>query len=183
MPDLMNILPSFSFFFSARMRSTVCDGIPQTWSLDSNQAIHTLVAKAPIYAMQWRPMPSTSSSASSEMEASRSAGPRILATASFDYIVRLWNADTGDLIHTLAFHTANVHSLGFSRDGRLLASGSFDYQLGIWDVQEGALLKSYQGGGGIFEVGWNADNTRLAACFSNNKVGGIAVLHHRLADD
>ena len=31
-------------------------------------------------------------------------------------------------------------------------------------------MKYYQGEGGIFEVGWNADNTRLAACFSNSKV-------------
>ncbi|KAI8049765.1 WD40-repeat-containing domain protein [Syncephalis plumigaleata] len=150
------------------LASSADDATAKTWTLDSSKAIHTLVANAPIYAMQWRP--TTTTVMHSDMNDNQSKVNRLLATASFDYIVRLWNADTGDLIHTLAFHTANVHSLGFSRDGRLLASGSFDFQLGIWDVQEGTLLKSYQGGGGIFEVGWNADNTRLAACFSNNKV-------------
>ncbi|KAI9592504.1 WD40-repeat-containing domain protein [Syncephalis fuscata] len=152
------------------LASSADDATAKTWSMDCAQAIHTLVAKGPIYAMQWRPILSPFVSGQEAVGVDRQGVARLLATASFDFIVRLWNADTGDLLHTLTFHTANVYSLGFSRDGCLLASGSFDFQLGVWDVQEGTLIKSYQGSGGIFEVGWNADNTRLAACFSNNKV-------------
>jgi len=31
-------------------------------------------------------------------------------------------------------------------------------------------VKSYRGGGGIFEVAWNKEGDRLAACITNNTV-------------
>ena len=56
-----------------------------------------------------------------------------------------------------------------------LASGSFDRCLHIWDVRSGGLIKTYKGHGGIFEVCWNADGNKVAACFSNNTVAVLDV--------
>ncbi|RKP09615.1 WD40-repeat-containing domain protein [Thamnocephalis sphaerospora] len=143
------------------LASSADDSTAKTWSANSSDALHTFVAEGAIYAMQWRPVLATG--------ADRNGVCRMLATASLDFTIRLWNADTGVLLHALSFHTANVYTLGFSSDGSKLASGSFDHHLGVWDVQNGTLLRRYDGGGSIFEVGWNFDNSKLAACFSNNR--------------
>src|SRR5262249_31692728 len=45
-----------------------------------------------------------------------------LATGSFDARVRLWDAHTGRLLHSLEAHTEPVHRVAFSPDGKLLAS-------------------------------------------------------------
>src|SRR6185503_18110071 len=46
--------------------------------------------------------------------------------------IRVWNPDTGDLIHTLERHNENVIRLSFSADGRLLASKSGDGITMLW---------------------------------------------------
>lgn len=54
--------------------------------------------------------------------------------------------------------------------GEYVASGSFDKCLHIWSVRDGSLVRTYKGRGGIFEVCWNKDGDKVAACFSNNTV-------------
>ncbi len=90
--------------------------------------------------------------------------------ASFDSTVRLWEVEKGTCLHTLRKHADPVYSIAFSPDGKYLASGSFDKWLYIWSVQEGVLVKQYKGSSGIFEVCWDRDGRKLAACFSNNTV-------------
>lgn len=95
---------------------------------------------------------------------------RILATASFDGSVRLWNVEDGSCIRVFSRHRDSVYSVAFSPSGSFLASGSLAGQLYIWNVQEGVPVKSYKGKGDIFEVAWNKEETRVAACFSSNTV-------------
>nr|CAD7207264.1 unnamed protein product [Timema douglasi] len=59
----------------------------------------------------------------------------ILASASFDSTVRLWDVERGACIHTLTKHTEPVYSVAFSPDGKFLASGSFDKCVHIWSTQ------------------------------------------------
>jgi transducin (beta)-like 1 len=98
--------------------------------------------------------------------------PLVLATASFDATVRLWDAGaTGACLCVLRGHKEPVYSVAFSPDGRHVASGSFDRWLHIWRVDSGRAVRSFQGGGGIFEVGWSAqDSNSLAASFANSTV-------------
>lgn len=72
-----------------------------------------------------------------------------LASGSLDKTVRVWEVDTGLLIHTLIGHTAGVSSVAFrpcrERDqsdrcgqgNKLLASGSDDGTVRLWDVAMG----------------------------------------------
>ena len=66
-----------------------------------------------------------------------------------------------------------VYSVAFSPNGELIASGSFDHTLNVWSVQTGELVKTFRGGGGIFEVAWNATGDKVAACFSDNTVAVV----------
>ena len=68
-----------------------------------------------------------------------------------------------------------VYSVAFSGNGQFLASGSFDRCLHIWSVKDGSLIKTYRGQGGIFEVCWNAEGTKVAACFANHTVAVLDV--------
>ena len=58
----------------------------------------------------------------------------ILASASADKTIRLWNQNTGKALLTLTGHTAEVKSIAFSADGRYLISGSRDLTVRVWDV-------------------------------------------------
>ncbi len=89
---------------------------------------------------------------------------------SFAACCRLWDVESGSCVNTLTHHTQPVYSVAFSPNGEYLASGSFDRDLHIWSVKDGSLLKTFHGQGGIFEVCWNKDGDKVAACFSNKTV-------------
>lgn len=52
--------------------------------------------------------------------------PQWIASGSMDRTVRLWDARSGQLRHTLHGHTNTVQQVRFSPDGRRLISSSFD---------------------------------------------------------
>eukprot|EP00978_Attheya_sp_CCMP212_P036863 scaffold170191_cov54-Attheya_sp.AAC.7 len=99
--------------------------------------------------------------------------PQILATASFDGSVRLWDVVKGTCQIVLSRHCDSVYSVSFSPSGNYLASGSLAGQMYIWRLQDGKPIKSFKGKGDIFEVAWNVEETRVAACFSSNVVSVI----------
>ncbi|KAE9396751.1 WD40 repeat-like protein, partial [Gymnopus androsaceus JB14] len=68
----------------------------------------------------------------------------IIATASWDRTVRIWNAVNGALIHTLTGPTGQIWSAAFSPDGKLIAAGG-DHQVRLWSVESGKLLHTLSG--------------------------------------
>ena len=70
--------------------------------------------------------------------------------------IRLWNANTGELIKTLTGHTSVVNSVVFSPDGSTIASGSGHWwgyegvasageEVRLWNAHTGELLKTLTG--------------------------------------
>uniref|UniRef100_A0A668RT22 Transducin (beta)-like 1 X-linked receptor 1b n=1 Tax=Oreochromis aureus TaxID=47969 RepID=A0A668RT22_OREAU len=130
-------------------------------SLYITSQIKCLIFFQEIYTIKWSPTgPGTNNPNASLM----------LASASFDSTVRLWDVERGVCIHTLTRHQEPVYSVAFSPDGRHLASGSFDKCVHIWNTQTGALVHSYRGTGGIFEVCWNATGDKVGASASDGSV-------------
>ncbi|KAI3368439.1 hypothetical protein L3Q82_025447, partial [Scortum barcoo] len=132
------------------------------WSMKQDSCVHDLQAHSKeIYTIKWSPTgPGTNNPSANLM----------LASASFDSTVRLWDVERGICIHTLTKHQEPVYSVAFSPDGRHLASGSFDKCVHIWNTQTGALVHSYRGTGGIFEVCWNAAGDKVGASASDGSV-------------
>jgi len=68
----------------------------------------------------------------------------LLATASSDKTVRLWNPATGEHVRTFQGHTEGVYGVAFSPDGTLLATAS-SQNAWLWDADTGEHLRSLQG--------------------------------------
>ncbi len=68
---------------------------------------------------------------------------KVIASASRDKSVKLWNAD-GTCRKTLLGHTAGVYSVSWSPDGQKLASASEDKTVKLWS-KEGVLVKTLTG--------------------------------------
>jgi len=62
---------------------------------------------------------------------------RLLASGDsyHDNSVRLWAADSGDLLRTLPGHTHGVEHLTFSPDGQMIVSGSYDGTVRLWGIR------------------------------------------------
>jgi WD40 repeat protein len=59
---------------------------------------------------------------------------KIIAAATDDHRVLMWNAATGELNGHMDSHSDWVHSVVLSPDGAMLASGAGDRMLSMWDV-------------------------------------------------
>mmetsp|Transcript_4165 Transcript_4165/g.8569 ORF Transcript_4165/g.8569 Transcript_4165/m.8569 type:complete len:544 (-) Transcript_4165:229-1860(-) len=138
------------------------DKTAKIWSLKQDTCVHDFSGHTKeIYTIKWSPTGPNSNNPNQNL---------ILASASFDATIKIWDIEKGVCIHNLTEHTDPVYSVAFSPNGEYLASGSFDKCLHIWSTKDGSLVRTYHGNGGIFEVCWNKDGDKVAACFSDNRV-------------
>lgn len=68
---------------------------------------------------------------------------QVLASASHDGSIKLWDITTGKVLHTLQGHYYDVISLAFSPDGKILASGGWGKKINLWDTSSGELLRTW----------------------------------------
>ncbi len=60
---------------------------------------------------------------------------KLIITASQDHMIRIWNADTGELeMKPLSGHAGSVTSAHCSPDGSFIVSSSLDGEVRIWDL-------------------------------------------------
>jgi len=68
-----------------------------------------------------------------------------IATGTDDGNIWIWDAPTGELIHTYSGHQGMVKSLSWDESGRVLASGGVDSRVCIWDTHIGEQIRMILG--------------------------------------
>jgi hypothetical protein len=89
---------------------------------------------------------------------------KLLASAGYDRTVRIWDAGSGALKHTLLDHSDSVYGVSFNPDGTLLASAGADRAVKVWDVaSEQRLYSLNDSTDWLYAVAWRPDGMQLAA--------------------
>ena len=76
----------------------------------------------------------------------------MLASASLDGTVKLWEATTGKLLDTLIGNGEGVYSAAFDPQSGMLASGNFNGTVMLWEATTGKLLRTLQGHNNILQT-------------------------------
>ena len=88
----------------------------------------------------------------------------LLASASADSTIQLWNLNTDTLQATLQGHTSDVLSIAFNPDGSLLASASADSTVRLWNPITETLQATLEAHtSDVLSIVFNSDGSLLAS--------------------
>ncbi|KAK3333464.1 hypothetical protein B0T19DRAFT_354755 [Cercophora scortea] len=88
----------------------------------------------------------------------------LVASASADKTVKIWDTATGTCTQTLEGHSDWVSSVAFSPDSTLVASASADKTVKIWDTATGTCTQTLEGHSDwVSSVAFSPDSTLVAS--------------------
>ncbi|MBI1256995.1 MAG: XRE family transcriptional regulator [Chloroflexi bacterium] len=87
---------------------------------------------------------------------------QILASASWDATVRLWEMPEGRLLHTLTGHPDRVGRVVWSPDGRTIATSGYGEIILLWDVEQAQYRATLQGHSeDVYQLAFTPDSRTL----------------------
>ena len=88
--------------------------------------------------------------------------------SSYDYTVKVWDINSGTLLHSLEGHTDGITDLMLTMNGYLISScgRSFrDHSVKVWDIDSGVLVHSLEGHvGGVDNLLCTQDGRLISSC-------------------
>jgi eukaryotic-like serine/threonine-protein kinase len=109
---------------------------------------------------------------------------KILASASEDHTIKLWDWTNRRLIRTLETPEHTTTTVASSPDGGRLATGADDGIIRILNVRDGRLIASYRGHSGmVFDIAFSPDGRLLASGGNDGtvRIWDLAAEHYVLA--
>ncbi|KAF7508890.1 hypothetical protein GJ744_008599 [Endocarpon pusillum] len=94
----------------------------------------------------------------------------LLASASGDQTVRLWNPATGQEVQKLEGHTSTVYTIAFSHNNSLLASASSDQTVRLWNPATGQEVQKLVHNDRVIAVAFSHDSSLLASASDDQTV-------------
>lgn len=101
-----------------------------------------------------------------------SADSSLVAWGDESGTVIVWNAVTGEKLHTLEGHARKVLRVAFLPDGIRLESVAADNSVHIWDLSDGRSMHQMKLDGNAQSFAWSADGALLAA---GSRMGTVSV--------
>ncbi|GAB4531313.1 MAG: caspase family protein [Pleurocapsa sp.] len=96
---------------------------------------------------------------------------KIIASASWDKTIKLWDVENDKLITTLTGHQNAVNTIAFSPDGKTLISGGEDKTIKLWNLETDKLITTLTGHtDSIKTVTVSPDNKLIASAGYDNKI-------------
>ncbi|MBW4617973.1 MAG: PD40 domain-containing protein [Cyanosarcina radialis HA8281-LM2] len=134
------------------------------WNVRDGVCIKTLTGHGhEVFALAFHPLPSTL--------LNQGGIGGILASASGDRTVKLWDINDGKCCQTLTGHTDWVRSVAFSPDGQTLASSSADGAIKLWDVRQGKCQRTLNAHTGwVRSIAFSPDGETLASSSSDRTI-------------
>jgi WD40 repeat protein len=94
---------------------------------------------------------------------------KVLATGGYDGAVKLWDATSGKVLHTIKASDKQIYAVAFSPDGSVVASAGTDNLIKLWNPKDAKAIKEMKGHTGIVSsLAYSPDGAVLASG-SNDK--------------
>jgi WD40 repeat protein len=95
------------------------------WDVASGQQLREFADPAPVNAVAFSP------------------DGKYILSGDREYVARLWEASSGQLVHTFVGHTFSIWGVGFSPDGKYVLTASQDRTVRLWDASTGQQLRLF----------------------------------------
>nr|MBA3848199.1 WD40 repeat domain-containing protein [Planctomycetota bacterium] len=128
------------------------DGVVRRWSADGAPLATLTGHVQPVWSLAFSP------------------DGALLASASDEHLVGLWDAVTGERLGELVGHGDAMRSVAFSPDGRRIVSGGNDRTARVWDARTRQELVTLTVTGLVAQVAWSPDGRWLAAAITGEGV-------------
>ncbi|KAK2015457.1 WD40 repeat-like protein [Colletotrichum eremochloae] len=165
------IVVSVAFFKNNTMLVSVTDdNSVKIWNIETGRCLKTLTGRRSTV----RPVAITDKAIGRSLQTRKdqkdapplyhSVDSILLASASWDYTIKIWHISTGQCLQTLWGHSGAVYSAAFSSDSTQIASASDDKTVKVWDVATGQCLQTLQGHGHrVLSVAFSNNGAQLAS--------------------
>jgi WD40 repeat protein len=96
----------------------------------------------------------------------------LVADGGLDWIVRIFDAHTGQLLHRMEHHRHNIYAMAWSPDGKWIVSGSRDQTVQIW-TPDGQRVIGRHTTGDIVSLAFAPDSSNFASVGLYSSIGEV----------